>query len=115
MTEVVIRGDWEGAIQRFFGKFEADPNSGCWLWTAALVEHRPNMATHFGGRMMETVVVIRGDWEGMAVYLEKPDSVEPGECIGVFNTLTGAARAAAAAKQAVAELHAMRRNLTNGL
>lgn len=51
-----------------------------------------------------TEVVIRGDWEGFALYLEKPGSVEPGECVGVFTTLTGAARAATAAKAALAEL-----------
>jgi hypothetical protein len=52
--------------------------------------------------MME--VVLRGDWEGFALYLEKPDSIEPGECLGVFATLTGAARAATAAKEALNEL-----------
>lgn len=50
------------------------------------------------------VPVIRGDWEGFALYLEQPDSIEPGEFVAVFNTLTGAARAAAAAKEALGEL-----------
>jgi len=48
--------------------------------------------------------VIRGDWQGFALYLEEPDSIEPGECAGLFTTLTGAARARAAAEEAVATL-----------
>lgn len=50
--------------------------------------------------------VIRGDWAGFALYLEEPDSIEPGECVGLFKTLTGAARARAAADEAITQLAA---------
>lgn len=53
------------------------------------------------------IPVIRGDWNGFAVYLEAPGQTEPGEFVGLFNTLTGAARAAAATEAAMADLAAV--------
>lgn len=53
-------------------------------------------------------VVIRGDWDGFALYLEEPGSLEPGEFVAVFNTLTGAARARAEVQEAMARLSSLR-------
>lgn len=40
-------------------------------------------------------LVIRGDWNAFGLYLEPADAAEPSRLVQVFNSLSGAARAAA--------------------